>query len=461
MKGEKNLCIIGAGISGLACAYYAQKIARGNRIKLGIKVVEKAEKTGGRIDSIKEKGYLCEKAANGFLDNKTEIISLCEELGIDKNFIKAKESAKIRYAYINSELKQIPSSLGSFLFSDIISLKGKLRAFKEIFTEQSNKEDESIFEFASRHLGNELAEIISLIAIGIFAGDAKKLSIRSCFPNMLNLEKLGNGSLLMGMFKMMREAKKHGKKARIGGILTSFREGSRTLIEALENSFDGEILLTESVESIEKSNGKFVLRLSSGREEKCDAVILACQSYASAEILKSIDKELCRELAKIYYAPLNVVYLAYDKSKIKNFKEAFGFLVHGKEGRKILGARFDSCIFENRAPENKILAACMLGGDFFGEVNSLSNDELLEIAKSELSDIAGISAGVEFFRIFRHERAIPQYYLNHHKIIEKIWKRLNENEGIFITGNFIDGVSMNDCIRNAKKTAERAVAYLA
>jgi oxygen-dependent protoporphyrinogen oxidase len=52
------------------------------------------------------------------------------------------------------------------------------------------------------------------------------------------------------------------------------------------------------------------------------------------------------------------------------------------------------------------------------------------------------------------KRAIPQYDLGHLKRLEKINQGLKELPGLYLCGNYIDGVAMGDCVRRAFQQAE-------
>lgn len=57
-------------------------------------------------------------------------------------------------------------------------------------------EDESVHSFFARKFGAKTAnELVPAIVAGIFAGDPKLLSVRSCFPDLVGMEAEGNGSV--------------------------------------------------------------------------------------------------------------------------------------------------------------------------------------------------------------------------------------------------------------------------
>ena len=55
METEKDIVIIGAGLTGLALAYYLKKAGK------NVLLLEQSHRTGGVIDSVTEKGFTYEK----------------------------------------------------------------------------------------------------------------------------------------------------------------------------------------------------------------------------------------------------------------------------------------------------------------------------------------------------------------------------------------------------------------
>jgi oxygen-dependent protoporphyrinogen oxidase len=74
--------------------------------------------------------------------------------------------------------------------------------------------------------------------------------------------------------------------------------------------------------------------------------------------------------------------------------------------------------------------------------------------RSNLKDILGLSADPDFASIYRHEKAIPQYLVGHADRLAAIDRQLETFPGLVMTGNAFRGVSLNDCVLNASKTAQ-------
>jgi oxygen-dependent protoporphyrinogen oxidase len=96
----------------------------------------------------------------------------------------------------------------------------------------------------------------------------------------------------------------------------------------------------------------------------------------------------------------------------------------------------------------------MVGGARTPEFARLADDQLIDRVRSDLQDILGLRADPDFVRIFRHERAIPQYVVGHANRLEAINERVAQFPGLVLTGNAFKGVSLNDCVVNAWKTAQ-------
>jgi len=68
--------------------------------------------------------------------------------------------------------------------------------------------DESLGDFARRRLGKEtLEKLIDPMVTGIFTGDPDRMSLRSSFPLIRDLEEK-HGGLVRGMLSLARERKK-------------------------------------------------------------------------------------------------------------------------------------------------------------------------------------------------------------------------------------------------------------
>jgi oxygen-dependent protoporphyrinogen oxidase len=449
-----RLVIIGGGISGLSLAYFLLE----KNPSLDITVLESEKQPGGKIwTEITTDGFLCEGGVNGFLDNRPKTLELVDKLSIAP--LRSNDNARKRFIFTDGKLKLLPESPPAFLTSDLLSVFGRLRVIGEMFVPKWNGGDETLAHFAIRRLGREAYEkLIDPMASGIFAGDPEKMSLRSCFKKVYNLEQT-YGSLIRGMIRLQKEAKKTGKKvsAGPGGVLTSFFDGMETMINALSVFLGTRLRTGAGTVSIDRKEDRYTLFLSDGSEVESEIVVCATPAFAASAIVKGLDKNLASILNEISYPSVSVICLGYKKVKIAHNLNGFGFLVPFKEGKKILGTLWDSSIFPNRAPEGYVLLRTMLGGARRSDLALESKNKLVDIVTGELRNIMDITAAPDFARVYTHEKGIPQYFLGHEQRVAEMEELCKNFKGFYITGNAYRGIGVNDCIENSYKLAERIV----
>ena len=97
----------------------------------------------------------------------------------------------------------------------------------------------------------------------------------------------------------------------------------------------------------------------------------------------------------------------------------------------------------------------MVGGARTPQFAELPDDQLTQRVLGDLKDITGLSgrAGIRQ-DISVWNRAIPQYNVGHAARLVAIDEILGRHPGLVLTGNAFRGVSLNDCVVNAWKTAE-------
>ncbi len=444
-----KIAVIGGGISGLSTAFY---LKRGGA---AVKVFEKGERLGGKMRTVYEEGYIVETGPNGFLDGKPYTLNLVKALGIDEELYPSSDKSRKRFIYVNGKLVRLPEDPISFILSSILSPRGKLRLIGELFVPpKRDSQDETLAQFARRRLGEEaLNRLLDPMVAGIFAGDPERMSLKAAFPAIYRLEK-EYGGLIKGLIGKIKESKGKSSSgpAGPGGKLTSFKRGVSQLIEALESE------LKENVETgvspkLRKEGEKWIVETKKGSEE-FDAVVMSTPSYSAAEILSEVDEEISNLLFQIEYSPISVVALGFEKEGLGHDLDGFGFLVPREEGRKILGALWDSSVFPNRAPKGKALIRVMIGGARQPELALKSPKELVKIAVEELIEIMKIRRAPEFIKVFRHERGIPHYTLGHSERVERIFSRARKIGGLYFCNNAYTGVGVNDCTKAAQETAE-------
>ena len=106
-----------------------------------------------------------------------------------------------------------------------------------------------------------------------------------------------------------------------------------------------------------------------------------------------------------------------------------------------------------RAPANKGILRCFLGGARDEAVLSMSDDELFRTVRDELSRIVKLQERPLFSRVYRWRSAMAQYESGHIARVERIEQRVADIPGLAIAGNAFHGIGVPDCVRSGQQAA--------
>jgi oxygen-dependent protoporphyrinogen oxidase len=458
-KENTRIVIVGAGIAGLSIAWAIRR----RDPDADLVVLERGPRTGGNIRTERVDGYVCESGPDGFMDSAPATIALVGELGLASRLLASRDEARRRFLFSNGRLTSVPTSLTTFLKTPLLSIGGKLRVMCEPFSASCSDDDESILNFARRRIGDEAANLfVDPMVSGIYGGDAGALSLRACFPTLWKLEK-DHGGLIRGLVAAKRSRRRSGSIGGPSGRLSSFVGGMSELTDALTRDLGASVHTSSPVGALDPRHSKRDATSPQGyvvstplETFHADAIVLAGPAEESARIVRDFDPVLSQLLTRIQTVPIAVVCLGFDEASIESRcrLDGFGFLVPRNQGIRILGALWETSIYQHRAPAGKVLLRVMVGGARDPEAVQLSDDRLLDIVRHDLARAMGLSAVPEMVRVIRHPRGIPQYVRGHIAILDQIAHRLEHHPGLFVAGNSYRGVSINSCVAEADTIAE-------
>ena len=304
----KRVIVVGGGIAGLSVAWALRWREPGAHLTL----LERGPRTGGNIRTEHVNGYTCEAGPDGFLDNAPATLHLVRHLGLEKRLLPSCDAARKRYIFRRGRLHQVPLSALEMVTSGLLSPLGKARLLCEPFSRRRPEADESIHDFASRHIGAESASVlVDAMVSGIFAGDAEALSLRACFPRMWDLE-AQHGSLVRAMIATRRQRKATDAPGAPAGTLTSFIDGMTELVEALTDTLEDVVRTKTRALTVRRARHGGWTVLTTAGPIHADAVVLAGPAAESSEFLRTLDPRLACELDDIPTAPVAVLALGYD-----------------------------------------------------------------------------------------------------------------------------------------------------
>lgn len=452
---KKRVVILGAGISGLALGWYLKKYGR-NEIE--ITILEKSPRPGGWIQSQFKDGFLFESGPRSCRPKGIGIhtLELIEELGLQGEVILPDRAAKKRYIHLNQSLQALPGGLFSLAKSPFLGmiLKGCWKDFKT--PPKLHPKDESIESFFSRRMGTGIAQYFAdPLTLGIYAGDSSRLSMQSCFPILQKYEN-DHGGILRSLYK--RKKADPGEKSDFvrslqKNSLYSFQEGMESLPRALYTQLSSHIHLAARVKKIKRANNAMEVELESGKILQADHVFSTLSASQLSGIIQ--ENEINALLKKIPFASPVVLNLGYHRCVLK--KKGYGYLIPSHQKESVLGVVWNSCIFpqQNRSPENTSLTV-MMGGIHHPGIIHLEDREIIESALKTLNAHLSIKVDPDLISIAKARCAIPQYLIGHSLLVQEIQEKCKEVfPGMDLLGTSFFGVSVNECIAQAMRTAQK------
>ena len=450
----RRLVVVGAGISGLAAAWAAQQHAASVPDGLEVLVLERAGEVGGKAQSMVRGGWLLEGGPSGFLGGRPEMERLIDGAGMRDALVPADAGAARRYLFRAGRLRRVVSNPIGFLLSGILSARGVARLLGEPFVPaRLDGLDESVWEFAARRLGPEVADRLVLpMTLGFFAGDAKRLSVAAAFPKMVALER-EHGSVIRGMVA------RRGRTS--SGTLRSFRGGMQQLPRALAARGGFTVRCGAAVQAIVRAPAGWNVTVAHDAEAvPADAVILAGEPWASAALLRAELPVVADALTGIACPAVTVVGLGYGPAGRRLVPRGFGVLIARDEGYRMLGNLWETETYPGRGPRDHLLIRALYGGAVDPEAGAMDESTIGALARDEVARLYGVSEAPTFVEVVRVPRAIPQYEIGHRDRVLQIEQALTALPGVHLTGFGLRGTAFADAASDGVRIGTRAVEEL-
>jgi len=406
----KRIAIIGGGISGLTVLHYLKQRFGDN---VEITLFEREALTGGTIRSYKKDSCLFEWGPNGFLDNQPASLQLIDELGLNDQLVEAQVASRRRYLQVKGELKAIPTGLIDFIRTPLLSSKDKRSLIKGILKKNIST-NLSIYDYISQRFSASIAEsLVDPFISGIYAGDIKRLHMASAFPKL---------------------KRKGFKKSR----MCSFKEGMGQIIEALYNRYKKHVHMNFEISS---------------NPTDADIIVVATPAYAAAKIVRNLNPVLAQILDQVPYAPVAVAGLLFKQDSFKKKPDGFGYLIASQENKDVLGVLIESNVYPQRADDDQIMIRVLMGGAHHPAIIDNKEKQILNKAIKEIDSIYGLVSKPMATFVKQWPKAIPQYEINYPHWRQSVAEQCAKTQGLYLCANYIDGISFNDCIFNAKTIA--------
>ncbi len=504
MSALLRVAVLGGGITGLVAAYRLAAEAKKQGRSLECTVIEQASRWGGKVKSVRTDGLVFEEGPDSILTRKPAGVRLCLELGLGDRLVGTAGSGSfVRIGDTLHRLPEglsglVPTKLGPFVKSSLITARGKARMALEYFVPPRREAgDESLGSFVRRRLGTEALErLAEPLLSGIYAGNVDNLSVRATFPQFIKMEEEHGGMIRA----VLAGRKKSGgaKGAPAGGAqasgspangsqsngsragaaaqsdaqsqvprstFVSLEGGIYTLIEALVDRLASEptvaLLSGVGAASLRRvaaeggDRGAYEVALEDGRVIEADAVLLTTPAYVQSELLKELAPAAANSLGEIGYVSVAGVVLEYRRSDIGHPLNGTGYLNPRTEGRPVTACTWASAKWPHVAPEDRAVLRFHFGKGGAEQAAFWEDDRLIRTAEDEARTILGIRGQPRERWIYRWNKGMPQYEVGHLERVERIERELAASApGVFVAGAAFRGVGIPDCVTQGEKAAQ-------
>jgi oxygen-dependent protoporphyrinogen oxidase len=449
----KRVVVLGGGISGLVAAYALVKRGRVN-----VTVLEAGKTLGGKVRTETVEGQVVETGPDSFITTKPEMLELVRELGLGGDLISTGADGGVS-VLLGGRLVPMPAGLNliaptqvlPFAFSPLFTAGAKLYMALEPFR-RSRRDgvDESLADFTRRRLGPEALErLVGPMLAGIYAGDPERLSVRSTFPQLLEMEK--KGGLVKSMWLGGAAAKPHA------GLTTfmTLKGGLSQVISALRARLGPATVRTDCPsQSIRRRGGEWEI-VTPNAVVTADAVISALPASALADCVEGLDPELSMRLREIPFSSTATSTLIYDEKDLPRHPRGFGFLAARGEGLTVNAATYSCSKFPARAVAGRVAIRAFVGGAGREEDAEGAITRLESRVCADLDKVLGLKgAEPRAQRTTRWIKANPQYEVGHSRRLDRLGSCLKSHHGLILAGASYGGVGLPDCVRSGRRAAE-------
>jgi oxygen-dependent protoporphyrinogen oxidase len=302
----------------------------------------------------------------------------------------------------------------------------------------------------------------------VHASDPGEMSLAATFPNFLEMEQRF-GSVIRGFLNERKKREEMRRKyppkpgAKPWAFFNTFHRGMQRLTDAMADAVGRERIMTGvRATALARTGDRWRVSLSTGEALEADAVIVATEGWAAAELLHDVDTEVGELLASIPYSSSATVPMAFRVEDCPSDLRWFGILSPIVEERPLLAVTLSSSKWPDRAPEGRVLFRGFVGGPRNQHLLEMDDAALIETVRAQIVDLLKMDPDVQpvFASIYRWNGGMPQYTLGHLDRVDEVERRSAGIPGLALAGGAFRGVGVPNCIESGERAVTKVLADL-
>lgn len=491
-----RVVVVGGGMAGLAAAYDLSA-----EPGLDVVVLDTSDVVGGKLRQATVAGLPVDVGAESVLAVRPELVDLVTQAGLAD--LLTTPSTTSSFVWSRGALHPLPSGTVMGIPGDPGAAAGILDdaevarlADERPYAVPAGARDVAVGEYVAARLGDAVVDrLVEPLLGGVYAGNARRLSLRSATPQLWPVVESG-GSLLEAAVRARAAGRAtlaagrtstggtsadrasvdwalvgrtSGGRTTAGSAFVGVRGGVGSLPRALADLLRarGVTIRTGTIarELRRGDDGRWVVLVGptiAVEEIVADSVVLALPSAPTARLLRPHARDAAEALAGVETASMAIVTLAVDAAALGELPGS-GFLVPPVEGWTIKASTFSSTKWGwlEAAGGGTAYLRASIGRAGEAAVLQRPDAELVEVAVAEIGRAIGRPLPPILDRhVQRWGGALPQYAVGHADRIDVVRASVARLPGVEVAGATYEGVGIPAVVRTGRAAAAATLDHL-
>lgn len=460
--------MVGAGISGLAAAYFL------GRAGARVTVLEKSPLVGGALRVSDVAGLPVDEGAESLLAARPEAVALARDVGLEADIVQPAGVAP--GVWSRGAVRPLPTGTVMGVPSEPAELAGLLDPAEIERVEQDRtlpgmplRGDVAIGRLVTERMGAAASErLVEPLLGGVYAGHATELSLRATVPALAAAAERERS--LLDAAAAVRSA---GRTDADGPVFAGIRGGVGRLARAVADASGADIRTGVTVRGVAPADhsshaGETAVppgvrprwRVETGPVPRpeyldADAVVLAVPAAPTARLLRDLAPAAAAALAEVEQASVGIVSLALPRSAFPTVPRSSGFLVPPVEGRTVKAVTFSSVKWPWLAElaGDLVVLRASVGRHRQAADLQRTDEDLVRVVLADLATMIGVTGRPVEVRVSRWGGALPQYAVGHTDLVSRVLADVDDVPGLGVCGATYRGVGVAACVAEAQRVA--------
>lgn len=452
MADRAEVVVVGGGITGLAAAWTLADAG------VDVVLLEESDRVGGKLHTGAVAGEAAELGADAFLARDPAAARLARRLGLGDDLVGPATGQA--WLWTGGRLRPLPAGTVLGAPTDLVALarSGALPAaavaragLDLVLPRRHVAGDRTVADLVGERFGPGVVDrLVDPLLGGVYAGRADQLSVEATTPAVAEAAR-GRRSLLLGLRAQRRRVRAPGD----GPVFQTLAGGLDQLTARLAGDLGPRVHTGRPARSVARDGDGWRVA-TDGQPVAGRQVVLATPAFATAELLADVARPAAAEAARIPYASVAVVTLAYPRSADAEMPPGSGMLVPRGEGRLVKAATFVSRKWPHRDRGAHTLVRASVGRVDDHRWRDLHEDDLVARVDAELRWATGIRTPAPHAAVTRWDRGLPQYLVGHRGRVDRLRHALPA--GVHVAGAAYDGIGISPCVASAEAAARAVLA---